>query len=116
MIRPRISGASAARRSSAAIGLAFVENSGPDNLRDVLRVELRDARQVCIAVAFVTSDGLDQILQLLVERLSIRSIERMTGTHRDTIPNVLVVAGGCERLFETKITGLAVNDVQSDGI
>jgi len=74
--------------------LASVENAGPDNVQDVLRVELRDARQVSIAVAFVTSDGLDQILQLLVEGLSIRSIERVIDTHRDTILNVLVVAGG----------------------
>src|SRR6266568_3465289 len=94
MIGRRIRGRSPTRRSSAAMRLASVENAGPDNVQDVLRVELRDARQVSIAVAFVTSDGLDQILQLLVEGLSIRSIERVIDTHRDTILNVLVVAGG----------------------
>ncbi len=35
--------------------LAFVENAGPDNVGAVLKGELQDAREVCIAVAFVTS-------------------------------------------------------------
>ena len=55
------------------------------------------------------------VLQHLVEGCSIRSTERLTGVHRDTILNVLMVAGEkCERLMETKIKGLHVSDVQCD--
>jgi IS1 family transposase len=56
-------------------------------------------------------------LKLLVEGNSIRSIERFTGVHRDTILNVLQVAGErCEKLMEDRINGLAVKDVQCDEV
>jgi IS1 family transposase len=52
-----------------------------------------------------------------VEGCSVRSIERVTGIHRDTILNVMVLAGErCERLLENKIQGLPVRDVQCDEI
>ena len=57
------------------------------------------------------------ILTLLVEGNSVRSIERITGVHRDTILRLLVQAGEkCERLLENKIKGLPVADVQCDEI
>lgn len=56
-------------------------------------------------------------LRLLVEGNSIRSTERITGVHRDTIIDLLVKAGEkCERLLEDKIKGIAVKDVQADEI
>jgi hypothetical protein len=55
------------------------------------------------------------VLKLLVEGNSIRSTERITGVHRDTIIDLLVLAGEkCERLLNEKIKGLAVRDVQAD--
>lgn len=55
------------------------------------------------------------VLRLLVEGNSIRSTERITGVHRDTILDLLVLAGEkCERLLNEKIKGLAVRDVQAD--
>jgi transposase-like protein/IS1 family transposase len=55
------------------------------------------------------------VLQLLVEGNSVRSTERITGVHRDTILDLLVLAGEkCERLLNEKIKGLAVRDVQAD--
>jgi transposase-like protein/IS1 family transposase len=54
-------------------------------------------------------------LQLLVEGNSIRSTERITGVNRNTILDLLVLAGEkCERLLNEKIKGVAVNDVQCD--
>jgi transposase-like protein/IS1 family transposase len=57
------------------------------------------------------------ILQLLLEGMSIRSAERVTGVHRDTILRLLVLAGDrCQRLMEEKIKSLPVRDVQADEI
>lgn len=56
-------------------------------------------------------------LQLLLEGMSIRSAERITGVHRDTILRLLVLAGErCQRLMDAKINGLEVKDVQVDEI
>jgi transposase-like protein/IS1 family transposase len=54
-------------------------------------------------------------VQLIVEGNSIRSTERITGVHRDTILALLVLAGQrCEKLLEEKLVGLRVSDVQCD--
>ncbi len=56
-------------------------------------------------------------LQLLVEGNSIRSTERITGLHRDTIMKILVKAGErCEALMATKVRNIPVKDVQCDEI
>lgn len=55
------------------------------------------------------------VFQLLIEGNSIRSTERITGVHRDTIINLLVEMGAkCEKLMEEKIKGIHVTDVQAD--
>lgn len=57
------------------------------------------------------------VLNLLVEGNSIRSTERITGVHRDTVMSLLKTVGEkCERLFEEKIKGIHVKDVQADEI
>jgi len=54
-------------------------------------------------------------LTLLLEGNSVRSTERITGVHRDTILNLLVLAGQrCERLFDERIKDIPVNDVEAD--
>jgi len=66
---------------------------------------------------YLPSERIAQITRLLVEGCSVRSIERITGNHRDTILNVLVLAGEhCERLLERTVHGLPVRDVQCDEI
>lgn len=56
-------------------------------------------------------------LQLLVEGSSVRAIGRITGVHKTTILNLLVLAGeGCERLMERRIRNVEVRDVQADEI
>jgi transposase-like protein len=56
-------------------------------------------------------------LRLLVEGNSIRSIERTTNTHRDTILRLLVLVGDrCETLMGRVIVNVPVKDVQCDEI
>jgi IS1 family transposase/transposase-like protein len=54
-------------------------------------------------------------LNLLTEGSSIRSTERITGTHRDTICSLLRVAGAkCEALLNRLVRHVPVADVQAD--
>lgn len=56
-------------------------------------------------------------LQLLVEGNSIRSTERITGLHRDTVMSLLVKAGTrCAALMSEKVRDVPVEDVQMDEI
>lgn len=56
-------------------------------------------------------------LKLLVEGNSVRSTERITGIHRDTILNLLNVVGDrCERVMDTHIRNIALDYVEADEI
>jgi len=56
-------------------------------------------------------------LQLLLEGMSVRSVERVTSIHRDTILKLLVLAGErCQRLMQERIRNIDVRDVQADEI
>ena len=56
-------------------------------------------------------------LGMLLEGMSIRATERLTGLHRDTIDDLILVAGrNCQRLLDDKVKGVAVEDVQLDEI
>src|SRR5258706_608734 len=56
-------------------------------------------------------------VNLLVEGNSIRSTERITGVHRDTILDLLVTVGDrCEHLLQDRIRSLPVRDVECDEI
>lgn len=60
-------------------------------------------------------DKAASVLKLLVEGMSVRSVERVTGVHRDTILSLLVLAGQrCEKLLSDTITRLQVQDVECD--
>lgn len=55
------------------------------------------------------------VLSLLTEGSSIRSAERITGHHRDTITRLLVFAGSkCESLLNRLVQGVEAKDVQAD--
>jgi transposase-like protein/IS1 family transposase len=55
------------------------------------------------------------VLNLLVEGMSIRAAERVTGTHRDTICRLLVLAGQkCETLLAELVQGVEVDNVEAD--
>jgi IS1 family transposase len=58
-----------------------------------------------------------QIIHLLCEGNSIRSIERLTGVHRDTIMRLGVRIGGkCKDFLDAKLRGLKLRHVQADEI
>mgnify|MGYP001798332880 CR=1 FL=1 len=58
-----------------------------------------------------------QIIGGLVEGNSIRSTERMTNTHRDTIMRLMVEVGtGCEKLHNEQMQNLSCNRIQEDEI
>lgn len=59
----------------------------------------------------------EQVIGALVEGNSIRSAERMSGVHRDTIMRLLVrVGAGCERLLDETMRDLPCERVQVDEI
>jgi transposase-like protein/IS1 family transposase len=56
-----------------------------------------------------------QCLSMLTEGCSIRSTERLSGIHRDTIMRLLRRAGAkCEKLLNSLVRGVEVKDVQAD--
>src|SRR5215831_11970087 len=58
-----------------------------------------------------------QVINCLVEGNSIRSTERMTDTHRDTICRLLVEVGtGCAALANEQMRGLNCQRIQCDEI
>jgi len=58
-----------------------------------------------------------QIINCLVEGNSIRSTERMTDTHRDTIMRLMVEVGeGCEKLMNENMRNLICKRLQLDEI
>lgn len=62
-------------------------------------------------------DKATMILKLLVEGTSVRSIERITQVHRDTILRLLILAGErCSRLLDEKMRGLKCNFIECDEI
>jgi transposase-like protein/IS1 family transposase len=62
-------------------------------------------------------DKATSVLQLLLEGMSVRSVERVTGVHRDTILRLLILAGDrCRNLMQRKIEHLNVRDVEADEI
>src|SRR5467141_622609 len=58
-----------------------------------------------------------QIINCLVEGNSIRSTERMTDTHRDTIMRLLVEVGtGCHALMDDQMRDLPCRRIEVDEI
>jgi len=56
-------------------------------------------------------------IQLLLEGCAVASVERMTGLHKRTILDLMVLAGErCERLMEKLIKDVPVRDVAIDEV
>jgi hypothetical protein len=65
----------------------------------------------------LSSDEQVRVIAALVEGNSIRSVERMTGIHRDTIMRLMVRIGdGCDRLMDSLMQGLTCERLQLDEI
>ena len=62
-------------------------------------------------------DKAETILQLLLEGMSVRSVERVTEVHRDTILRLLVLAGErCTKLMDETMRHLPCKNLQCDEI
>ncbi len=58
-----------------------------------------------------------QIIRCLVEGNSIRSTERLTNTHRDTVMRLMVEVGtGCAKIMDEKMRNLPCERIQCDEI
>ena len=65
----------------------------------------------------VSLDRAEMCLKLMLEGMSIRSIQRITGLHQETILDLLILAGDkCRQLMKDRIKGVAVKDVEADEI
>jgi transposase-like protein/IS1 family transposase len=65
----------------------------------------------------ISLDKAETCLRLMLEGMSIRSIQRITGMHQKTILDLLVLAGErCRDLMNKRIKGVAVKDVEADEI
>lgn len=65
----------------------------------------------------LTLDRRTQVINCLVEGNSIRSTERLTNTHRDTIMRLMVQVGrGCSRLMHEEMRDLTCERIQVDEI
>jgi IS1 family transposase len=59
----------------------------------------------------------ETIIGALVESSSIRSVERMTGVHRDTIMRFAVrIGNSCEKILDSTMHGLTCQNVEVDEI
>jgi HKD family nuclease len=69
---------------SSSVSFEFIENNGPDNLRDTLKALLSktSTNEVCVAVAFITQSGLDEIIQPLRQVAAQGSVKLITGLYQ----------------------------------
>src|SRR5258705_4634049 len=88
---------------------------------------VRPLKHICLTMPmrssiFACMNTLDrerqsQVIAALVEGNSIRSVERMTGIHRDTIMRLMVRVGdGCDRLMDEMMRDLTCPRLQLDEI
>src|SRR4051795_7708871 len=69
------------------------------------------------AMNVLPQDKQQTIVHLIVEGNSIRSIERLTGVHRDTIMRLLVKIGDkCRAFLDERLRGLKLRHVEMDEI
>jgi IS1 family transposase len=72
-------------------------------------------REKPVGEMILSEDKIIRVLHHLVEGCSIRSTERITGVHRDTILKLLIAVGEkWEHLMEERIKEISVTDVQCD--
>jgi transposase-like protein/IS1 family transposase len=81
------------------------------------RKTFQEMKENLLGAMRIPLDRAEMCLKLLLEGMSIRSVQRITGLHQETILNLLVMAGKrCESLMKDRIKGVAVKDVEADEI
>ncbi len=59
----------------------------------------------------------EMAINCLVEGMSVRSVERLTGVHRDTILRLMVrVGNGCKTMMDETLRGLSCKRIQVDEV
>ena len=77
----------------------------------------QEERAALLGNMYLPEDKVLLCLSLLLEGNSIRSIERITGVTKQTLLNLLVLAGErCDEVMKHRIKGVAVRDVEADEI
>src|SRR6185295_4036120 len=72
------------------------------------RKTFQEMKENVLGAMRIPLEKAEMCLQLLLEGMSIRSIQRVTGLHQETILNLLVLAGDrCRQLMKNKIKGIA---------
>jgi transposase-like protein len=78
---------------------------------------LTESHRDHIRGSYLSMNKAAHILHLLVEGVSIRSVERLTETHRDTILRLLVSTGEhCQRLLDQRLRSFTCERLQVDEI
>src|SRR5271154_4714465 len=76
---------------------------------------MRDRSRTVFDMNALSTDEQTRVVAALVEGNSFRSIERMTGIHRDTIMRLMVRAGtGCADLMDREMRNLNCQRLQLD--
>jgi len=87
------------RYKCAACGATFVEEGGP---LGNMRLSMKEATMA---------------LGMILEGMSIRSVQRLTGLCRQTLADLIVLVGeNCQRLLDATVKNVEVKDVQLDEI
>jgi len=84
---------------------------------DACRKTFQELKDKPLGTMYLPMDKALLVLQMLVEGVSIRSTQRITGVEKKTILSLLVLVGEkCERLLDEKIRKVKVKDIQLDEI
>src|ERR1700742_429996 len=88
------------RYKCAACGQTFVDELA--NPLGSLRISMKQATMA---------------LSLMLEGMSVRSVQRLTGLCRQTLADLILLVGdNCQRLLEAKVKGVEITDCQLDEI
>ena len=92
--------------------------NGSQRLRcDVCKKTFTDAETQPVDRRRLEAKKAELCLRMLLEGNSIRSVERLTDVHRDTIISVLVETGEkCETFLARTVRSVEARDVQADEI
>src|SRR5205085_2068839 len=84
---------------------------------DACRKTFQEPKDKPLGTMYLSMEKALLVLQMLVEGVSIRSTQRITGVEKKTILSLLVLVGErCEQLLDEKIRNVKVKDIQLDEI
>ena len=74
-----------------------------------------EPRQKPLGRHYIQTEKAAQIIELLLEGMSVRSVSRITGTHQGTILSLLLTVGNkCRNLFDARVRNIRPRFVQAD--